>query len=244
MAVRFTDFPYTTVSNTEYSYSRFMVVAKRGKASGELYGPRGIAVDSNSHIFIVEEYPPRLSIFSEKGEFLKTFSHEEMASPWGIAIHRDNVYVTDSTGHSVLHFQMTTTDIRLVARTEGYGSVHGKFMRPRQLTVSVSGEIFVTDYLNNRIQILDSYLKYRRCISHESMIQPNDVKVTEEEVYVLTYSSSHCIHVFSITGVKLRFDDLKFANSANSANSIHSLDFANSVNSVIYANSTNSVISS
>ena len=42
----------------------------------------------------------------------------------------------------------------------------GKFMRSIQLDVSNEGDLYVADFGNNCIQILDGHLRYKRHISH------------------------------------------------------------------------------
>ena len=80
-----------------------------------------------------------------------------MKHPRGIVIHLNNVYITDQGVHRVFQFKIES-DMRLVARLGGEGSDDGKFNHPEQLTVSAKGDVFVADYLNHRIQILDENL--------------------------------------------------------------------------------------
>ena len=80
-------------------------------------------------------------------------------------------------------------------------------MEPRQLDISNEGDLFVADFGNNRVQILDCNLQYKRHISHHSMLKPCDIKLTPDEVYVLGDSpeqSTYCIHIFTHMGEKLR----------------------------------------
>ena len=57
----------------------------------------------------------RVSIFSETGEYLNSYTHEHMESLHGIAIHGNNLYVTDWEVHAVFHIKIEA-DFRLVAR--------------------------------------------------------------------------------------------------------------------------------
>ena len=178
-------------------------VGERGKNPGELSNPRCVAIDENTnHIYVTELDPARVSVFSESGEFLNTFTHEHMKQPYGIAIHLNNVYITDVGVHGVFQFKIES-DMRLVARLGGKGSEDGKFNLPRQLTVSANGDVFVADYHNHRIQILDENLYHQRSIKHDSMQYPRDVKLTNDQMFVLT-NSSPCVHEFSIAGEKIR----------------------------------------
>ena len=163
-----------------------VAVGKIGKAPGELWRPRGVAVDENTNLIYVAEVLPRVSIFSETGEFIDTFTHEDMRQPHGIAIHRDSLYVTDIGAEAVFHFKIET-DIRLVAKIGSEESGMGQFNNPLGLTVSTNGDVFVADYNNHRIQILDDTLHFKSLITHQTMEYPRDVKLTPDEVFVLCH---------------------------------------------------------
>ena len=177
-------------------------VGKKGQAPGELWNPRGVAIDANTNLIYVAEGldSRRVSIFSETGKFKNTFTNRDMRKPWGIAIHRDNLYVTDTGVHAVFQFKIEA-DMRLVASLGSRGSGVGQFISPRGLTVSTNGDVFVADLNNSRIQILDDSLHFQRFITHQTMQEPYDVKLTPDEVYVLT---SRHIFVLTYTGDMIR----------------------------------------
>ena len=215
MAVRYSDFPQAvdpSETHINYSFDHLIACVKYGLDRGELWYPHTIAIDSNSNqIYVVEGIYfkevnslniARVSIFSETGEFINMFSHPDMKEPWGIAIHEDNVYVTDTEDHCILHFKVEA-DFPLVARLGYKGSGIGQFNEPRQLAVSTNGYVFATDCKNNRVQIFDSELHYQRNISHHSMELPIDVKLTPDEMIVLCQISP-CVKVFSHTGDLIR----------------------------------------
>ena len=126
-----------------------------------------------------------------------------MNAPHGIALHRDNIYVTDCGSDRVFHFKMEQ-QIRLVATFgSGRGSSDEQLYTPRGLTVSTDGDVFVADCDNNRIKILDESLRFKRHVTHQSMKQPQDVKLSRDEMFVLC-ESSPCILVFSHAGEMTR----------------------------------------
>ena len=181
-----------------------VAVGKQGRAPGELIYPSGVAVDENTgSIYVAEGLGSnRVSVFSETGDFLSSFSHQDMTS-WGIALHRDNIYVTDGYSNRVFHFKMEQ-QIRHVAT---FGSVRGssdeQLYYPLGLTVSTDGDVFVADSDNNRIKILDESLRFKRHVTHQSMEKPLDVKLTRDEMFVLCLSSP-CVLVFSHAGEMTR----------------------------------------
>ena len=215
MADRFPDFPKAVdprETHNDYFFDRLIACVKYGQDPGELWLPHAVAIDSNTNQIYVADgaystqinpyYIARVSIFSDTGEFLTSFSHPDMMHPYGIAICRDNVYVTDTVEHSVFHFKMEA-DFPLARMLGSKGSGIEQFNYPENLTVSTDGDVFVADRNNNRVQILDGYLHYQRHISHHSMTHPSDIKLTTDEVFVLCPTSPFII-VFSYTGDLIR----------------------------------------
>ena len=118
-------------------------VARRGKAPGKLCYPNGVAIDpATNHIYVAEGSCgfARVSIFSKSGEYLNRYTHEDMRSLYGIAIHDNNVYVTDRLVHAVFHLKIEA-DIHLVARLWSRGSGIGQFDRPCQLSIATNGDV-------------------------------------------------------------------------------------------------------
>ena len=181
-----------------------VAVGKGGKAPGELFYPQGVAIDENTNrIYVAESFPPpRVSIFSETGGFIDTFALQDMISPRGIAIHQGNMYVTDVKADAVFHFKIDE-NIRLVAKLGSRGSGMGQFQCPRGLSVLSNGDVFLADSGNHRIQILDDSLHIQRSITHQTMENPCDIKLTPDEVYVLCYVFPSIL-VFSHAGEETR----------------------------------------
>ena len=224
MADRFPDIPLAVDpadAHNDYCFDHLISSVKKGQAPEELWRPRGVAIDSNNNqIYVTDGYYgsrnsfAHVSIFSDAGEFLNTFSHPDMKWPHGIAIHRDNVYVTDVVEDSVFHFKVET-HFRLVARVGSRGSGIGQFDRPVQLAVSTNGDVFVADSNNHRVQIFDCKLHYQRHLSLHYSTLSRDIKLTQDEVYILCHKkykiyfsryppSSPCILVFTYSGVIIR----------------------------------------
>ena len=152
----------------QYAWMSCVVaVGKQGHDPGELMHPEGVAVDENTgSIYIAEGLGSysRVSVFSETGDFLNSFSHQYMTD-WGIALHRDNIYVTEYTD-TVFHLKMEQ-QIRHVATFGGVrGSSDKQLYYPSGLTVSTDGDVFVADRNNNRIKILDESLRFERHVTH------------------------------------------------------------------------------
>ena len=183
-----------------------VTVGKWGKAPGELSFPNAVAIDSNNRIFAVEgrasKLHARISVFSERGDFLTSFIPQDMREPHGLAIHGDYLYVTDTVLHAIFQFKMEP-QFSLVTKQGNKGSQIGEFNCPHNLTVSTNGDVYVADWYNNRVQILNSSLQHLRTLTEQRIVSPLDVKLTADEVYVLC-NDDPCVHVFSHAGERTR----------------------------------------
>ena len=69
-----------------------VAVGKKGRAPGELSYSYGVAVDENTgSIYVAEAFGShRVSVFSETGDFLSSYSHQGMTSP-GVLLYTETI---------------------------------------------------------------------------------------------------------------------------------------------------------
>ena len=183
-------------------HTSVLATEKKGRAAGELFLPFGVAIHKETHqIFVVNHVNVRVEIFSETGEFFHQLGVGQLSGPWGIAIHGDSVYVSCTGDHTVSKFSLT--ELCLVKRIGGEGSDNGQFYYPSQLTNDPIGRVFIADDGNDRICIHDPDLNHLRNITHPSMSQPCDVKLSRDRLYVLCPDNNPCLIVLTLEGDKL-----------------------------------------
>jgi RHS repeat-associated protein len=99
-----------------------------GTGAGKFEEPLGLAINaSTKNVYVADEDTNRISEFNEKGEFVRAFG-------WGV-----------SNGEAKL--QTCTTTCR--SGTAGAGA--GEFNEPEGVAIDSSGNVWVADYKNNRI---------------------------------------------------------------------------------------------
>ena len=198
-----TRFEHVTLGVPDYNkFLTFTIVAgKRGQAPGELYWPRGVAIDeATHHILVANCYSNRVEIFSETGEYIYQLGVGELSRPWSIAIHGNSVYVC-CWGNTISKFSLS--DMRIVKKIGGMGSNNGQFRSPRKITTDPIGRVFIADTNNDRICVYDTNLDHLRNITYESMSGPYDVTISRDRIYVLCANSNPCLHVLTLEGDKL-----------------------------------------
>ena len=180
-------------------------VVNLGTAEGELFLPNGVAFDEKSQRIYVTDVvfggSSNISVFSVTGEYIDIVCDGQFSYPSGIAISGDNVFVSDTGLHCVFKFKFPT--FISVSEVGKMGTGVGEFRDPLSLTVS-DGYVYVADHDNNRIAVMSTGLQHSNYITHQTMTRPCDVKVNNNQLYVLSEADSPCLHVFSLTGEKIR----------------------------------------
>lgn len=124
-------------------------------------GINGLAMDDNDRLFVSDMKLHRIVVFTSKHEQEATFGADVLVSPAGLAIDRENrfLYVVDTQRDQVLVFD---ADNYKLLRTIGTtGKKHeltdaGNFSLPTNAAVDADGDLYVTDTLNNRVEIFDA----------------------------------------------------------------------------------------
>jgi len=147
----------------------------QGSGNGDVDRPSGIAIGKDETLYVVDSRNNRVQKFGLDGKFLGKFGSAGSADgqfnlPWGMCLDSDdNIFVADWRNDRVQSF---TSDGKWLAsfgtpgtggdcynaRVKGgitYSHVPvGQFNRPTGVCVDQDGDIYIADWLNNRVQVL------------------------------------------------------------------------------------------
>ena len=139
-----------------------------GHAANQLNSPQSVFVDSSGYIYVsdcnnhrVQKFPPNSNSgtngvtiagrASGYGNAPNQFTH-----PYGIYVDKGgNLYVADADNHRVQKFHPgsdSTTNGITVAGGNGPGSAANQLYSPLEVSIDMSGNLYVVDELNSRIQ--------------------------------------------------------------------------------------------
>ncbi len=147
-----------------YAPVPFREVRRFGGAVGGaavLQDPRGIAVTPNGAIDVADAGSHRVSVWSPKGQFIRTFGRtgrhpgefNSSLSPMDVGIGtRDRVYVADWWGGRIEEF---TAEGKRFLRSWGHPGNTGRyeFFGPRSLAIAPDGRIYVADTGNEQVAV-------------------------------------------------------------------------------------------
>ncbi len=159
----------------------------------DLEGPRSVAVDDTGTMYALDEFSNRIVTFSPEGEKIAECASPYMFFPNDIDYKDGNLYVANASAHNILKFD---TNCNLIGSAGGYGTGDGQYFYPR--TIKVNGEqVFVTDVLNNRIQVLDLDLNYVSQFGGTGVLNgPMGFEITAENDYVIVDANTYTLKMF------------------------------------------------
>ncbi|KAI6660111.1 PKD domain-containing protein [Oopsacas minuta] len=170
-------------------------IGKRGSEKGELYNPSGLALDGDK-IYIADTENNRIQIFSTEGKFIHEFGKEQLNYPRDIALNKKWVFISDWRLNTISKFSKTNYQL-IKSFKEDVGA-------PCGLTTDTNGEVLVADSYNNRIAVFSSDLEYIREIGKDKLKYPQDVKINNNNIFVVDRNEINNIHIFSKSGDLLK----------------------------------------
>ena len=182
----------------------------RGKPDNTITGlkkPQGIAVCDNGDIVVAENEEHLITILNKKGKKVRSFGTKgtkegQFTYPCGVAITNDgHILVTDDH-----RLQKLTTDgvcVKSVGSSKS-GSGRLQLNTPASITVHpTTGQIFVADCHNNRIQVFNNDLTFSRTIAptgNKQFNYPCDVSFDNEGYLYVAEYWRHCITKLTTKG--------------------------------------------
>lgn len=120
----------------------------------------GLAIDDDDRLFVADGKTHRVLVFSPKREVISQIA-EGLVDPVGLAIDTENrlLYVVDTQQDQVVVFDADS--FKELRRIGTGGKNHwlttpGDFGAPSNVAVDKDGNLYVTDTMNNRVEIFDA----------------------------------------------------------------------------------------
>ena len=146
---------------SDKSFRRILIVnlekrkieAIDNRGSGILSNLGGIFVDAAGYKYLADRDRGEILVFDQMDRFYRTYGEGTDFKPTDVVVFGDRIYASDVATESVVIFDRTSGDV--VDSIGKTGAADGTFRFPTHLTVDDNGNLFVTDFLNFRVQKFD-----------------------------------------------------------------------------------------
>jgi DNA-binding beta-propeller fold protein YncE len=121
----------------------------------------GLAIDDADRLFVSDGFYNHVLVFGANHKLEAQFGEGIMNDPAGLAVDTDNrfLYVANTGSDEVLVYDADT--FKLLRKIGKSGEGHtltspGNFSKPTNVAVDKDGNLFVTDTLNDRVEVFDA----------------------------------------------------------------------------------------
>jgi DNA-binding beta-propeller fold protein YncE len=124
--------------------------------------PVGVTGDGNGRVYVSDSSTKMIHVFDSFGKsYLTSIGKAELMRPTGLALRpeSDELLVVDTLASSIIVFD--TRDFGIKTRAGRDGQQPDALHYPTNIALAPDGDVFVTDSLNFRIQILSSELRFQ-----------------------------------------------------------------------------------
>lgn len=143
--------------NQEPPYSLVHGWGEKGSGPGQFNDPTGIAV-TETEVFVSDARNGRIQVFDHQERFKRAFGTAgdgpgELGRPMNLTIHDERLYVAEYMNDRIQVFSLAGEPIEIIG---GPGDGPGQFNAPGGVAVADNGDLFVTDFYNQRVQHLQA----------------------------------------------------------------------------------------
>ena len=157
-----------------------------GTGNTQLCWPRHIAIYGN-RLYVADADNHRVQIFNISNPSMPTYTatlgqtgspgsgNNQFRRPQGVAVDANFIYVADTENHRVQVFDRNTL-VHVATIGGSYGTGNNQFKYPTDVAVDASGNIYVADYGNKRVQQFSPSHVYQRTYgtTGDSYVEAND----------------------------------------------------------------------
>lgn len=144
-----------------------VVFEAKGAGEEALKAPTGVAFDSGGRLYVTDRGNCVVRVYSHDGKLVATWGGKgkgdgQFLEPFGIAIHEDLVFVSDTRQDRVQVFDLSG---KFLYWFGGSGSAPGRLKDPRGLVVSNQGRVYVAESSARRVSVFTTQGLYLDSIS-------------------------------------------------------------------------------
>ena len=178
---------------------RIRTFGSHGYRPEQMMYPKGIAVDDMDNIYVTSKH--KMQKFTSSGKLIRCVGKRgskegEFKVPNGITLYYNQVYVCDSDNHRIQVFDL---DLNFIQSIGSRGKGRGEFDAPYDVKFDKDENMYVAEFNNARVQVLDRSGQVIRVFDEEGKSRPIALCIVDKYMYFSDWKG-HCIVVYQTSG--------------------------------------------
>ena len=138
-------------------------ITKFGEGSDKSWLVDGIAINGSGDILVAHKYENKVSVFNKKGELIRSFSTKHDTRDSYISSltidEKGDIFIADSKHNRILVFGSKGEFLYEIGKR---GKGKGEFHKPFDIKIDTEGNLVVSEFGNDRVQILSKQGKVHK----------------------------------------------------------------------------------
>ena len=166
---------------------------------GPFRSPMGISIAEDGFKYISDAGREQVLVLDENDNFHRTYGKKGQFRPLAAVVDGDKVYVSDTRQSEVETLDRETGDA--IGKVGTQGTEDGRFQWPTRLALGAGGNLYVTDFLNFRVQEFDRNGQFIKAIGElgnwpGAMPRPKGIAVDRDGYLYVVDAAFELVQIF------------------------------------------------
>ena len=171
-----------------------------GDSQEQMIQPAGIAIDDADNVYVSSEH--KLQKFTSSGELIECVGQrgsgeKDFDDPRGVTLYKNQLYVCDRKNDRI---QVLNLDLNFVHTIASSGKGICEFNGPFDVQFDSAGNMYIAEYSNKRVQVMDISGCYLRDFGQERLNGPSAICIVDDRFVYVSDFHGHCIVVYTMSG--------------------------------------------
>ncbi|MDH3980704.1 MAG: 6-bladed beta-propeller [Gammaproteobacteria bacterium] len=177
----------------------------RDLKGGALQDPYSVFITPDGYKYVADANRGQIVVYNERNEFHRAYGAEGQFRPTSVVLRENRIYICDIAASEIVILDKDSGGV--IKKIGGIGKEEGSFYRPTHLAIDATGNLYVTDAFNFRVQMFDREDKFVKVIGYQgshpgSFVRPKGLDVDRDGHLYVADAGFEIIQIFDVNSAE------------------------------------------